>query len=184
MSNPNQKFRGLVAIDGAVIDNGDSVTPNIAAGVSIDTRARPVRMARLTLTGVEVDIAAADDFGSVKLLDFPAGTVIVLGVNLDLVATADGAVITDVTAVDYAVGSVALTSTDFSNAGEDNLVAENDVAAAGVMNARTTAALALPLTLDAGNNDVYLNVQAAVASGTGTVSFTGTVDVFYFDIGS
>lgn len=182
--NPSEKFRGPVAIDGAVLDNGDPVTANVASGVKLENLARPVRVARLTLTDVEVSIAAASDFGSVKLIDFPAGTIVVFGVNLDLVAVADGSVITDVTAVDYAVGTAALASTDFSGAGEDNLVAENDVAALGVMNARTTAALGLPLTLNAGNNDVYLNVQAAVASGTGTVTFSGTVDIFYFDIGS
>lgn len=181
---PNEKFRGPVAIDGAIVDHGDAVTPNLAAGVKVENLARPVRLARLTLTNVAISITAAQDFGSIKLLDFPAGTVIVFGVNLDLVATVDGTVLTDVTAIDYAVGTVALATTDFSGAGEDNLVAENDVAALGVMNARTTAALALPLTLNAGNNDVYLNAQAAVASGTGVVTLNGTVDVFYMDIGS
>lgn len=179
-----EKIQGRFIADDARLDNGADVTPNTAAGVAMDSRMRPVRMARLTLTDVEVSIAAASDFGSVKLIDFPATTVVVLGINLDLVATADGSVITDVTTVDYAVGTAALASTDFSGAGEDNLVAENDVASGGVMNARTTAALSLPLTLDAGNNDVYLNVQAAVTAGTGTVSFTGTVDIFYFDIGA
>lgn len=183
MTKVNQKLRGNIVIDGAIIDNGESVTPNTAAGVSLETRVRPMRMALLTLTSVPVSIAAAQDFGSVKLLDFPANSIMIMGVNVNLVASPD-AVVTDVTTIDYAIGTAALASTDFSNAGEDNLVAENDVAAQGVMNVRSTAALSLPLVFDAGNNDIYLNVQAAVASGTGVPTFSGTVEVFYIDLGS
>ena len=178
----NNKLRGQTVVDGALHDNGDAVTPNTAAGVTRTSLARPPRVERMTLTDVEVDIAEADDFGSVKLCDLPAGTCAVLGLNADLVVTGD-AVITDVTAIDYAFGSVAISSTDFSNAGEDDLTAEGNVAAMGVINARTTAALSPPIYYDAGSNAVYLNLQATIATDA-TVTVSGTVDLIYVDLGS
>lgn len=176
------KLRGRIILNDGLQDNGPAVVANTAGGVAIESRLRPVRVARLTLTDVAVAILAANDYGSVKLCDLPAGTTAIFGVDLDLVVTGS-AVITDVTVLDYAVGTVALTSIDFSNAGEDNLVAEGDVAALGVIDARTTAALTPPIYIDKGTNAIYLNLQAAIGTNT-TVTVDGTVDILYMEIGT
>jgi hypothetical protein len=117
-----------------------------------------------------------------KLVDLPASNIIVAGVVVNLVCTVDGTVITDPEDIDYAVGTAALASTDFSNAGEKNLVAENDVAALGVMQAAVSDTED-SLFLAAGAKAVYLNIQATIGT-TATQSFAGTVDLIYLDLGS
>jgi hypothetical protein len=177
----NNKLRGGTVIEGARVDNGTAVTPNSASGITLANFSRPARIAKLTLTATSVAILAANDYGSVKLCDLPEGFLAIVGVKADLVVTGS-AVITDVTVVDYAVGTVALTSIDFSNAGEDNLIAEGDVAALGVLEASSTAALSGPVMLDAGAKAIYLNLQAAIATNS-AVTVSGTVEVMYLELG-
>jgi hypothetical protein len=167
---------------GRKISQGLSSTPNTAGGVTAEKLARGYQVERLTLTAAEIEIDEANDYGSLKLVDLPASNIIVAGVVVNLVCTVDGTVITDPEDIDYAVGTAALASTDFSNAGEKNLVGENDVAALGVMQAAVSDTED-SLFLAAGAKAVYLNIQATIGT-TATQSFAGTVDLIYLDLGS
>lgn len=165
-----------------LIRQGLSSTPNAAAGVAAQKLARGYQVERLTLTDVQVDIAAADDYGSVKLVDLPDSNVLILGAIMNCTAVADGTAITDVTTVDYAIGTAALASTDFSGSGEKDICPEKDVAASGVSQNATTGTEANNLVAK-GTNAVYLNAQAAI-SADGWVQFTGTIDLIFVDLGA
>jgi hypothetical protein len=84
--------------------------------------------------------------------------------------------------IDWALGTVALTSTDFSNAGEKNVVTEADVAALGVMQ-KATATAEANVGLAQGSNALYLNIQATIGT-TATQSFSGTIRLYYIDLGA
>ena len=176
-------FSGLLA-DGSRIDMGLAVTPNTAGGVtrSGDKRNRGFQYEILTLTDVVTSIDEADDYGSVKLLDLPSSNLILAGCIFDCTAEADGTGITDVTTVDYALGTVALTSTDFSNAGEKNVLPEKDVAALGVAQNIVTAT-EKNLFLAKATASIYLNAQATITT-SGTVTWNGTVYLAYIDLGA
>ena len=168
--------------DGALIRQGLAATPNTAAGVALAKQARSYRVDKLTLTGVEIEIDEANDYGSVKLVDLPDSNILILGAIVDLVCTVDGTVITDPEDIDYAIGTLALTSIDFSNSGEKDITPEADVAAAGVMQLASSGTEA-NLFKAKGTNAVYLNIQAAIAT-TAIQSFAGSIDLLYVDLGA
>lgn len=168
--------------DRKLLSQGLSSTPNAAAGVTAVKQIRGFQHEVLTLVGTEIEIDEANDYGSVKLLDFPTSNIIILGAMVDLTCTVDGVVIADPEDIDWAIGTVALTSTDFSNAGEKNIVTEADVAALGVMEAATATAEA-NVSLAKGANDLFLNIQATIGT-TATQSFAGQIDLFFIDLGA
>lgn len=164
------------------VRQGLSSTPNTSAGVTAEKLARGYQVERLTLSDVEIEIDEANDYGSVKLVDLPSSNVLILGAVVDLVCTVDGTVITDPEDIDYAIGTAALASVDFSNSGEKDIVDEADVAALGVMQAASGASQ-VNLFKAKGTNAVYLNIQATIAT-TATQSFAGTIDLIFVDLGS
>lgn len=168
--------------DGALLRQGLASVPNAAAGVSADKQARAFRVEKLALADVEIEIDEANDYGSVKLVDLPDSNIVILGAIVDLVCTVDGVVITDPEDIDYAIGTVAITSVDFSNAGEDNLTPEADVAAAGVMQLASDTNTN-NVFVGKGTNAVYLNIQSAIVT-TATQSFSGSIDLIFVDLGS
>lgn len=171
-------LRGNVSIDGAVIDNGPNVTANAAAGVRTTSLARPPRRVVLTLSSVAVSIAAANDYGSVKLCDLATTTnAMVMGCVLSAAVTVAGTTVVQADNLDVAIGTVATTSTTFANAGEKNILAKQDgvgAAATGTVSGLGTATES-DLIIAAGTNAIYLNISQPVATGTGTATFTGTV---------
>lgn len=164
------------------ISQGLSSTPNAAGGVTAEKLARAYQVERLTLAAAEIEIDEANDYGSLKLVDLPSSNVLILGAIVDLVCTVDGVVVTDPEDIDYAIGTAALASTDFSGSGEKDVCPEADVAALGVMQLATTATEA-NLFKAKGTNAVYLNIQATIAT-TATQTFNGTIDLVYVDLGS
>ncbi|RLI60370.1 MAG: hypothetical protein DRO67_09175 [Candidatus Asgardarchaeum californiense] len=161
---------------------GLNSTPYAAANVTGVKLARGYQLERLTLAATAIEIDEANDYGSAKLTTLPVSNVIILGAMAELVLTVDGTVITDPEDIDWALGTTALTSTDFSNAGEKNIITEADVAALGVMN-KATATAEANVALAKGANSVYLNIQATIAT-TAIQTISGTLDLFYIDLGA
>jgi len=167
---------------GRKVSQGLSSTPNAAGGVTAEKLARGYQVERLTLTAAGIEIDEANDYASLKLVDLPSSNVLILGAIVNLVCTVDGTVITDPEDIDYAIGTAALASTDFSGSGEKDIVDEADVAAAGVMQA-ASGSTQVNLFKAKGTNAVYLNIQATIAT-TATQTFAGTIDLIYVDLGS
>jgi hypothetical protein len=181
-----QTFRGPVAIDGARVETKAGVTAG-AGTTSMQHFATPFRRERFILTAERVTILEANDYGAIKLCDLPATNLIIAGAVVDIDGTGDGETggVETITAVDVAIGTVSTTSTDFTNAGEDNIVPKIDVAAAGVTEGASDATTVnLYVDATAGTSSVYLNV--AVVGGItadGYVDFSGWIDLVYLDLG-
>lgn len=173
------------SLNGDKITTGASVTPG--SGIALDSKALPIKRATLTLSAEAVNIASANDYGSVKLVDLPVKFLLIKAVDLDLDVTVSGFATDQASTLDMAVGTVALSSTDFSNTGEQDLVDEYGAVGAmatGTANGHSfsNANPADFYIADGATYDIYLNVQGAVTSGTGIATFTGTVDIFYIDL--
>lgn len=168
-------------VAGVEWDNGLACTPNAAAGVTRTGTAkmRAPRLLELTLTAVEVDITAANDYGSTKLFDLPNSNVMIMGCVFDGVVTGD-AVITDVTQVDLAIGTAATASTDFSGTDEKDVCPKIDVAAEGVAVMKTTDTEKNNIKAK-GTNAVYLNAACTIGSDA-TITVAGTVKVLVLDL--
>ena len=164
-------------------DQGLSATPNAAGLVTGAKFMRACQVEKLTLAATPIEIDETNDYGSVKLVDLPDSNIMILGVIVDLVCTVDGTVITDPEDIDFAIGTVAITSTDFSNAGEDDLTPEADVAALGVMQLASDANTYNVLVAKGATNKVFLNIQATIAT-TAIQTFAGSIDLIYVDLGS
>jgi hypothetical protein len=170
-------------LDSARVTSGDAVTPG--TGVTLERLGRQVQMARLRLTNFVVNVAAASDFGSTKLLDLPAGNVIVVGGIADLTALVAGFTTNTVEAVDLALGTVAMASIDFSGAGEDDVTPKIDGVGAGTTGTikGATGNTEKLLFKAAGANAVFINVADPVAAGTGVLTLNGLIDIAYIDLG-
>jgi hypothetical protein len=158
--------------------------PTVGTGITSANQPLMIRRERITLASYLAAITAALDYSSHELLTFANSNVIILGTVVNVVGVPDGVGVTTIANVDIAVGSVATTSTDFSGAGEDDMVEKIDLTAGGVGQGdsldNATPAL---LWVGAGaSNKVFLN-QAVTIGADGSVTYTGYIDVFYADLG-
>lgn len=178
-----KRFVAESTLDGGDLDIGSDLTAG-AGTTSIAYDLVLVRKARLTLTAERLTILEANDYGSIELVTLPNKNVLFLGLVMDLTATGDGEAggVETITNVDLAVGSVATTSTDFSNAGEKAYMPKIDVQAAGVSEGKSTSSEA-PVIIAAGaSNKFVLNASCSITAD-GYIDLTGWIDVFYLDLG-
>lgn len=166
-------------IDGQDLHASLSVTPS--TGAVLIPQFQQLRRARLKLTSFAIAVAAADDFGSLKLCDLPNSQLLVVGAIVDLDATVTGTG-SSLAAVDLAIGTVATASTNFANAGEKNVVDKLDCTSGGVIDG--AAATAINLLIAAGaSNALYVNVATGNISTAGVVTLNGYIDIIYVDLG-
>jgi hypothetical protein len=145
----------------------------------------------LTLTATPItltDDAGVGQYGGVKLYDFPAGNICVIGATIDADITLVGAQWVDTAEGDVALGSEAPTSAIALATTKANMLASTQIAAlvaqVGPINASsiTPGGLAAAGTTDA---DLYLNVRiddnAAHTTSSGTI--TGTVTILWLNAG-
>lgn len=181
-----ERVNGQLINDGAAFENMAGVSQE-AGATRIQHLVSPLRRERHILESEVLTILEANDYGSIKLATLPSSNVLIVGAVVDIDGVGDGETggVEDITAVDVAIGTVATTSTDFSNAGEDNIVPKIDCAAEGVTEGATDGTTVnLFVDATAGTSSIYLN--AAVVGGItadGSVTFSGWIDLLYIDIG-
>lgn len=182
-----QKLRGRVVAPGLQIAGAPVITPLLptaATGVTAAARTLPVRSMLFTVTALALTMSAANDYGSVKLCDLPNTNLIILGAAVDLTGTVSGFASDVGTAVDLAIGTVATASAAFSNAGEKDIVPKIDGTGAGTTSTivgANTSTEANKFIAAGASNALYINASDPVTSGTGTLTLTGTVEIFYID---
>lgn len=171
-------------------DGADLPTPNVAAGVGMDATLVTPQKITLKLTDVEIAVAEANDFGSVKLCDLPDANLHVLGIeaNLSIVkgGTTDG--IVAATDLSVGIGSAAAAAAPLATTAIDYLEAQAVTADAltVALNASTvgqSTATFPKQVADAATNDLWLNVAATITADD-TVSVSGTVDVYAISMGN
>jgi hypothetical protein len=171
---------------GSAVEEASAVTPNAAGLVTLGEQAQPIKRAVLTLTAAELDMAAADNFGSLLLATLPNTNILILGAVVDLAVVMSGFASNVLTTLDIAVGTAATASTDFSGANEDNLCQKIDgvgAGASGTVKGAVAAAIGVVALTAAADNKIYLNGSSPVTTGTGTATCTGTVEILYVERG-
>lgn len=168
-----------LVVDGDFVRNGADVTPG--TGVTLETQCSAVKRAKLKLTNFVVTVDADDDFGSTKLCDLPNSNLLILGAMVDLTAVGAGGFTLEQN-LDLAIGTVATASADFSNAGEDNIVAKIDGTAGGVVDGSSISIGALVPIAAGASNDVFVNVATGDIATDGTVTLNGFIVIYYIDI--
>lgn len=167
-------------LNGAPYALGKVTTKGTTTGLSRIAMAAGIRRERIAFRNVVVPVAAADDFGSIKLLDYPNGNLMVLGAVVALTAAIGGG-IAALANVDIAVGSAVASAATLASTMLD-VVPKIDVTAGGVVAGKSTGTEALKV-LTASSSALYLNVGGSTITTDGTVTLNGYVDVLFIDLG-
>lgn len=165
--------------------SGGTVTAATNAALTFD-RVRYVRHARLTLTDLVVSIDEADDYGGTKICDLPDSNLLILGSEVNLSLDKDGVGIVAATDVTVGLGTAVASNSTLSGAMidllTDSLTTDEDPTTwADHTHEQSTPALTF--ADDSATGALYLNA-AATLSTSGTLTVTGTVDIFYLDTGN
>lgn len=168
---------------------GGAVTPATDVALGFD-QLRGVRHVRLSLTDVEVTVAAADDYGGTKLADLPDSNLMLLAVEVNLELTkglATNGIVgtTDVTVgLGTAVASNATLSGAMVNVLSGAALTATDETPAYAAHSQADGTLSYPVQLaDSATLALYLNVAAAITADD-SITATGTVDLFFVDTGN
>jgi hypothetical protein len=170
-------------------DGSDLPTPNTGIGMDV-TLVTPQKIT-LKLDAVEIAVAAADDFGSVKLLDWPDANLHVLGaeVNLSIVKGGTTNGIVAATDLDIGIGSAAASNATLATTMIDFLekIDVNDDALTVAVTAASTvgqSTATFPKQIaDGATNALYLNLAAAITADD-TVAVSGTIDIYVVSLGN
>lgn len=175
VSKTRSNFPNL-EIGGALMGSGRNLTPNAAGGVKSTELGLAVRRLQLSLSSVSIAVTEALDYASLKLVDFPDGNYLVVGANVDLSFTGTGGVDTPED-MDVGVGTAAASASTLATTMID-IAAKIDASAGGVVQGGGAVNLVLAASSDA----AYLNVAGAIDTD-GTMVMSGTVELFYIDLG-
>jgi len=160
--------------------------PVAVANSSVLTKyALPLQKAVLGLSGLVVDIAAADDFGGLQIATFPDTNMLIAGFMIDAVATLSGTLVA--TNLTVGLGSATAAATPLATTAIDYMEA---VAATGAAQTATikghsfdNTTPALVFKDAASTNKLFVNA-AITTTPAATLTFTsGGVTMFYYDLG-
>lgn len=176
---------GIAASDAAC---GVIVTPGsdeVLVGADEGLMARKVV---LVVTDLDAVIPAADDYGSAKLCDMPDSNIMLLSVEVDLTALKSGGLISG-TDMDLAIGTAAASNQTLATTMLDVIEKSDhdadDIDPQWEAQSQAQATAAYPLRLnDSATLALYLNVGIPNEVADGTVTFTGTVTLIYYDLGN
>ena len=164
-----------VANAGAVVDE------------SVGTIRTTLKLSNQVIT--MTDAAAAGCHGSVKLYDFPACNLLVLGATCDLTVTAGTGGIADTAAVVAAIGTAAVSTADATlTTTEADLIpstAATLTAGAGAAKGKTLTAGVVVFDGTSTAKDAYLNFAVPDAGSTGndTLTVSGTITLVWSNLG-
>jgi len=150
---------------------------------------KALQYVRLTLTNVKIPVTSALAYGSLKIAAFPVTNILLVGceANLTLVKGGIATGIVSATGVDVALGTVAASNTELTST-MANILALQECDAGLITDTVQAHSLAATPVFTGIVDDVaavFLNVAPDGAiSVDDSVTFSGTVDLFYFDLGN
>lgn len=165
-----------------------AATTTVEIGTAVQTGGATKQT--FTVTGESIAVTSGNGYGSADLVTFPDRNIVVIGLeaDIDIVKgnTTNG--IVAATDLDVAMGTAAASNTTLSGA-MLNLLPKQDLDTN-----TTTAELAahslagtpvLTGIADAASNTIYFNLVAIGGiTADDTATITGTVDLYYFDLGN
>lgn len=157
---------------------------------TVKDQAVTVRRARLNLDGLTINVAAANDYGGTKIMDLPDTNLVLLGVEVNCTVTKAGTTngIVAATDLDMSIGTAVAAATPLATTAIDVIekVDINDDALSVTFQAHSNdqSTAAFPLVIgDGASNALYMNLAAAITADD-SVSVSGTVDIYYVDVGN
>jgi hypothetical protein len=173
-------------LGGNASTSSDVPTAAETAGVTKAESPLGLNSTVLTFTGVSVtmtDAAAAGSHGSLEVLNFPAGLIVVAGVTSDLAIARVGTAITTTAAVVGSIGSVTVgTDNATLTSTEADLLpstAASLTAGAGNCDGQSTAVTVLDGTATAAKAFLNLAIPDAGSTGNDALTVTGTVTILW-----
>jgi len=170
---------------------GLPVTPGTGTTVA-SRKAKAVQHYQLYMSGASIAVDESDDYGSVKICDLPDTNIHLLGVEVNLTLTKGGTTngIVAATDLDVGVGTAAASATTLATTMIDIIEkADLDTNALAVefeahTQGQSTATMPKQIG-DGASSALYLNAVAVGGiTASDTISVTGTVDLYYVDLGN
>lgn len=149
------------------------------AGISIEPAIVGHRRERISLSGVEIEVAAAADFGGTKLCEFEATPGLLVGARLVGAIEVSAGLDATLAAgnVDLGAGTVVASNTTLATT-MINIVPKIDIPASGAVSGGAVPSLA------SSGVDVFVNASAACAVDSVITFLPGSfVDLLFVDIG-
>ncbi len=191
---------GPITSSGVNVTSSGVGAKNGAAVAAVENGIDPIHETVLTCTALTFDMAddaAQGQYGGVKVYDFPAGAIMVLGAVMDGDFTAVEPWL-DAWEGDVGLGTAVATDHNAVLATASNILGLSDISQATALVAPINAALPTPTTLvESGANwldgtntaiDCFLNVLADDDDGntatTGAMKFTGTITITWINLGA
>ena len=185
---PHLMTGGLQASDALC---GGSLDPIIASGATLKSDdAMSVRKAVIQLTNLVLTHTEALDYSSALLAVMPDSNLMYLGCEVDL-ELVKGEVTNGLEAgtdMTVAIGSVAASASTLATTMQDIqellLLDASDASPAYQQHSHDQSTIPMPYKVaDAATNGIYLNLAAATTADD-TLTCTGTVTVYYLDLGN
>jgi hypothetical protein len=175
------------------LDDGVSAKINEpGTGVTLKDDALVPRRARLTLSGFVVSVTAALDYGGTKLVDLPDSNIHLLGAEFNLTLVKGGVTNGLEAAVDLDVGvgtataSAQTLATTMIDILEKQDLDTDALSLTMAVHTQGQSTATMPKQIaDSATSALYLNVASpAGITADDTVTVSGTVDLFYIDLGN
>lgn len=188
-NNQPQLMMGGIAASDALC--GGSLDPDISAGATLLLdEAVAVRKAVIQLTDFILLFSESDDYIGLKIADMPDSNLLYLSVEVDLelvkgLTTNGLEAVTDLTmAIGTAIASNSTLSSTMQDLVELDLLAATDASPAWKAHSQDQTTIPMPYQRpDVSSNAIYLNLAASGTSDD-TLTCTGTVTVYYIDLGN
>ena len=180
------------AVQLVALQHDAPLVPNLTAGVVIaSSYFKATEKVTLSLTAVRVLITNALAYGGTLLAYLPNTNGVLIGARMNLTGLKDGVAVTAATQPRVGVGTATASNATLSgtmdnilnggNAAGLQMAATLSAALSTTWNANATSTANINFTPSA-TTGVYLNATAAPATD-GYVDFTGTIDLYYEDLG-
>lgn len=171
-------------VGGGLVRDERNLWPTPASPVKMTKHFASLKRVELSLKGVVINVAAADDFGGTKIADLPNTNMLIAGWMIDAVATLSGSLVG--TNLHVSLGSAAAAATPLATTAIDFLEAVTATGAAQTATIKghsfDNASPALAFKDAAASLALYVNA-AITTTPAATVTFTsGKVLMFYHDL--
>lgn len=168
-------------------------TSPIATAVVTHPTNSPVMQSLITLSAAPVSVTDANAYGGTKILDFPEGRILILGVTASVqwaVTTDRTTTINDNASLTWGLGTATASNATLTGTMVDLLPKTTKVLSVATtgLNTASTAALAASAHFDGTSTakDAYLNAAFETDTdidGDGTLTATGTILVTWINLG-
>ena len=172
---------GFESSNGSGLSSGDALIQAPSAGVVSELEMREVRHAQFTLTSKLLTILAANDYGSIIIGSLPDTNLMILGAETNLTFVRGGGAAA--TNVSLSIGHSQTNDTTLSG-DEVSVMPEFDVALTSAWQQHSYANGFTPTVVPDNSLGQLLLNAVSLVSTEGQLTFSGTIDIYYADLGN